>query len=123
MVSHGVSPSAPLSPLQAFMKYLDDFFYTDLSQQAKLGGWGIVKRGAILVDEIRILPNMEDQIRKFRYGHMGHSVALVLALASEIDAHFNFGLRQDVLYVWGVAAPAIVVANEMYEKRYKSLLG
>lgn len=123
MVSRGVSPNDPASPLQAFMKYLDDFFYADLSQQAKLGGWGIVKRGTPLLDEIRVLPNMESQIRRFRYGHMGQSVALVLALVSEIEAHFNFGLRQNVPYAWGVAAAAIVVAEEMYQKRYKALLG
>src|SRR6266849_126428 len=123
MVKRGVSPNASLSPLQEVRKYLNDFFYTDLSQQAKLGGWGIAKRGTMLLDEIRVKPGIEDQIRKFRYAHMGQAVALVLALASEIEAHFKFGLRQDVLYVWNVAAPVIFVVNEMYDKRYKSLLG
>lgn len=123
MVSHGVSPNTPLPPVQAFMKYLNDFFYVDLSQQAKLGGTGMSKRGAFLIDEIRSMPGTDAQIRKYRYAQMGQAVALVLALASEIEAHFNFGLRQDALFVWNVAAPVIVVVNEMYEKRYRTLLG
>jgi hypothetical protein len=123
MVTHGVSPNVPLSSLQQFVQYLNDFFYIDLSQQAKLGGWGIAKRGAFLMDEIRSLPDTNEQMRVYRYGQMGQAVALALALASEIEAHFNFGLRQDALYVWNVAAPNIVVVNEVYEKRYRALLG
>ncbi len=123
MVNYGVSTNVPLSPLQEFMKYLNDFFYIDLSQQAKLGGWGIAKRAGFLLDEACPLPETDAQIKKYRYFQIGESVALVLALASEIEAHFNFGLRQDALYVWNLAAPVIVVVNEMYQKRYKGLLG
>ena len=122
-VSYGVSPNAPLPPVQTFMKYLNDFFYADLSQQAKLGGTGLSKRGAFLLDEIRSLPGTDSQIKKYRYSQIGQAVALVLALASEIEAHFNFGLRNDALFVWNLAAPVIVVVNEVYEKRYRALLG
>ena len=123
MVNHGVSPNAPLPPVHAFMKYLNDYFYIDLSQQAHLGGWGMTKRGGFLIDEIRNLPGTEAQIKKYRYGQIAQSVALVLALASEIEMHFNFGLRQETLFVWNVAAPVIVVVNEVYQKRYRILLG
>jgi hypothetical protein len=122
MLGHGVSPSVPLPPLRSFMKYLNDYFYIDLSQQAHLGGWGLVKRAGFLVDEIRNAPETEALLRKNRYAHVGQTVGLVLSLASEIEVHFNFGLRQDVLFVWGVAAPYIVVVEEMYRKRYRELL-
>jgi hypothetical protein len=105
------------------MKYLNDYFYIDLSQQAHLGGWGMTKRGGFLIDEIRNLPGTEAQIKKYRYGQIAQSVALVLALASEIEMHFNFGLRQQTLFVWNLAAPVIVVVNEVYQKRYRTLLG
>lgn len=122
MVSYGVSPIAPLPPVHAFMKYLNDFFYIDLSQQSHLGGWGIAKRGGFLIDDIRDLPATEAQITKYRHSQVGQSVALVLALASEIELHFNFGLRRDLLFVWNLATPVIVVANEVYQKRYGQLL-
>ena len=122
MVNYGVSPNSPLPPVQTFLKYLNDFFYADLSQQAKLGGTGLSKRGAFLLDEIRSLQGTDIQIKKYRYSQIGQAVALVLALASEIEAHFNFGLRQDALFVWNAAAPVIVVVKEMYDKRYRALL-
>jgi hypothetical protein len=144
MVSYGISPNTPLPPVSAFMKYLNDFFYVDLSQQAKLGGTGMPKRGAshksplehdvsfppqnkrdkiFLLDEIRSLPGTAAQIKKYTYAQVGQAVALILALASEIEAHFNFGLRQDALAVWNIALPVIVVVKEVYEKRYRTLLG
>ena len=122
MVNYGVSPKTPLSPVQDFMKYLNDFFYINLSQQAHLGGWGMIKRGTFLLDEIRNIPETAAEVKRYRYAQIGQSVALVLALASEIELHFNFGLRQELLFVWNVAAPMIVVVNEVYEKRYRGLL-
>ena len=79
--------------------------------------------GTPLLDEIHSLPETSAVLRKYRYAEMGQAVALVLALASEIEAHFNFGLRQDALFVWNVAAPVIVLVKEMYDKRYRKLLG
>ncbi|SRR6266446_4107980 len=122
MLNFGVSPNVPLPPPRAFMKYLNDYFYIDLSQQAHLGGWGLVKRAGFFMDEIRNAPETEALLKRNKYGHIGQKVALVLALASEIEAHFNFGLRQEALFVWGVAVPNIVVVEEMYRKRYRELL-
>ncbi|SRR5712692_2803115 len=122
MLGYGVSPSVLLPPLRSFMKYLNDYFYIDLSQQAHLGGWGLVKRAGFLLEEIRNAPETEASLKRNRYAHVGQTVALVLSLASEIEAHFNYGLRQDALFVWGVAVPNIVVVEEMYRKRYRELL-
>jgi hypothetical protein len=122
MLTHGVSPGSALSPLRSFMKYLNDYFYIDLSQQAHLGGWGLVKRAGFLLDETRDAPETEALLKRNRYAHIGQTVALVLSLASEIETHFNFGLRQNALFVWGAAVPNIVVVEEMYRKRYRELL-
>lgn len=122
MANHGIAPGTPLPPTRAFMKYLNDFFYVDLSQQAHLGGWGMVKRAAFLLDGIRETPTMEESLKKNRLAHIGQTVGLVLSLASEIEAHFAFGLRQQALFVWNVASPAIEVVNELHDKRYRALL-
>lgn len=104
------------------MKYLNDYFYIDLSQQAHLGVWGLAKRGPIYLDEVLNDPQRPEKLKKNKYAQLGQSVVLVLGLTSEIEAHFNFGRRQQAQYVWGFAAPAIVVVEEMYEKRYRDLL-
>lgn len=122
MVLHGVSPDAPLSPAKAFMKYLDDYFYIDLSQQTKLGGWGMVKRAGYLIDEIQSMPDVESTIDKYRHTQISEAFTLVLAIASEIEAHFDFGLKEQARNVWNLAAPVIAVTEEVYQKRYRELL-
>lgn len=122
MPSFGLSPSGPMPANRAFMKYLNDYFYIDLSQQAHLGAWGLAKRAPIFLDEVLTDPQTPEKLKKNRYAQLGQSVALVLALASEIEAHFDFGLRQQARFVWGLAAPAIVVVEEIYNKRYSALL-
>jgi hypothetical protein len=122
MCNYEVCPGSPLSPMRAFMKYLNDFFYIDLSQQTHLAAWGMVKRTGFLLDEVKSIPSTEAQVKKYRYFQIAQTVAFVLAVASEVEAHFNFGLRQEALFLWGVAGPSIVVVDEMYQKRYRELL-
>jgi hypothetical protein len=117
-----LSPNNPLPAGRAFMKYLNDYFYIDLSQQAHLGGWGLVKRAPIFLDGMDKDPRHAEQLERNRYASLGQSVGLVLALASEIEAHFNFGLRQQARFIWGLATPYIEVVKEMYQKRYEALL-
>jgi len=120
MARYGVSPDQPLAPLRAFMKYLDDFFYIDLSQQAHLAAWGMAKRTSFLLDEIRDMPTTPGQVRKYRYYQIGQAVAFVLALASELEAHFDFGLRQSLLFVWDLARPAGLNHGARGAKRQES---
>ena len=45
------------------------------------------------------------------------------ALASEIEAYFDFGLREEALSLWQMASPSIVAVDEVYQKRYRALIG
>jgi hypothetical protein len=123
MVNYGISSKSPLPQTRAFLKYLNDWFYSDLSQQAHLGGGGLVKRAGALINDYRRNPETEENLKRYKNSQVGQTVSLVLALASELEAYFNFGLRERAQYVWGVVTPYIVVANELYDKRYASLLG
>lgn len=121
MATYGVRPSAPVPPVRAFMQYLNDWFYADLSQQAHLGGHGIMKRSSPLLYPRESLQR-QATLNKNRYVWIGQTLTLTLAVASEVEAYFRFGLRTDLRYVWGLTAPVIVIAQEMYEKRYAQLL-
>ncbi len=123
MVNYKVSSKSPLPPTRAFLKYLNDWFYADLSQQSHLGGSGLIKRAGGLINDYRRNPESETELRRYKNSKVGETIALVLALASEIEAYLNFGLREKAQYVWGVVSPYIVVAKELHEKRYASLLG
>jgi hypothetical protein len=76
-----------------------------------------------LIDEIHSMPDVEEKLKRYRYAQIGQALTLVLALASEIEVHFEFGLKEQALYVWNLAAPVIFVADEVYRKRYRELLG
>jgi hypothetical protein len=121
MATYGVSPLAPISPNRAFMQYLNDWFYADLSQQSHLGGQGMMKRSSPLL-HARNSDERKATLNRNRYTAIGQAVTLTLGLASEVEAYFHFGLRTQLRYLWGVTTPVIVVAQEMYEKRYVELL-
>ena len=121
MPNYRLSSKVTTPPGRAFMKYLDDWFYKDLSQQAHLGGTGLMKRASVLILG-RHDPERERALRVNKYSWCGQTIALMLALASELEAYFGFGLRERLSYIWGLTVPVIVVANELYDKRYAALL-
>jgi hypothetical protein len=117
-----LSPGEPLPPSRAFMKYLDDFFYIDLSQQSNLTPWGMIKRLGFLLDEVKEIEDTEATLRKYRNFQVATTVVLALAIATEIEVHFGYGLRQDCIFAWTVANKMFVIAEEMFRKRYRELL-
>ena len=123
MVTYGVSSKAPLPPNRAFMKYLNDWFYADLSQQSHLAGSGLMKRAGALINDYRRNPRTEENLKRYRNSQVGQTLSLILALGSELETHFGFGLRERAQYVWVLMAPYIVVAKELFEKRYAASLG
>ena len=122
MPSYALSPKASVPPGRSFMKYLNDWFYKDLSQQAHLGGTGLMKRASVLLHD-RHDPERERALKKNQYFWWGQTITLTLALASELEAYFDFGLRERLRYLWGLVVPVVVVAKEVYDKRYAELLG
>lgn len=122
MWSNGVSPDK-LPPNRSFLRFLNDFFYIDLSQQAQLGSSGIAKRGTILLDEVRNKDDAEIQLNRIRYRNIGETITFTLCIATEVQDHFKFGLKQNLPYIWTVTASSITVAEELYDKRYRALLG
>jgi len=123
MVNHGISSKSQLPPTRAFLKYLNDWFYADLSQQSHLGGSGLAKRAGGLIHDHRKHPQTEENLKHYKKTQVGATITLMLSLATELEAFFNFGLRDRARYVWGVVTPQIVVGKEVFEKRYASLLG
>jgi len=121
MASHEVSPKLPLPQARAFLKYLNDWFYADLSQQSHLGGSGLIKRAGGLINDYRKNPETEQQLIRYKKAQVGQTITLMLSLASEFEIYFDFGLRERVRYLWAVMTPYIVVGKEMFDKKYASL--
>jgi hypothetical protein len=122
MSGYELSPKVSAPPSRVFMKYLDDWFYKDLSQQAHLGGTGLMKRASVFLCD-RHDPERQAALRKNNYSWWGQTITLMLALASELEDYFRFGLRERIQYLWGLTVPVIVVSKEVYDKRYAAILG
>jgi hypothetical protein len=88
MATYGVSPSTPMPPNRAFMQYLNDWFYADLSQQSHLGGQGMMKRSSPLLHP-RKSPEREATLSKNRYIWIGQAVTLTLALHPKSKRTFS----------------------------------
>jgi hypothetical protein len=52
---------------------------------------------------------------------LGQSV-WTAAIASEIEDHFKFGLKMELMILWQLMYAYIDLAREFFDKRYKALL-
>jgi hypothetical protein len=122
MPKYGLKKGEPVPPTRQFLEYLNDWFYRDLSQQSHLGGYGLVKRAGYLIGEFHKISGFEKTLIKFKTAQVSATIALVLALASEIEAYFHFGLAERAKYLWGILMEYSGVTKELYNRRYSSLL-
>ena len=111
-----------------FLSFLDDWFYKALSGQSHLNAQGLVQRGMFFTgrDMMSILSDkaneiIEKELVRFRNEQIWISIILILALSSEIEMHFSYGLDQRLKYVWGLIVNYNDQAKDLYERRYKNL--
>lgn len=122
MVNYRIKKGEELPASRQYLKYLNDWFYRDLSTQSHLGGLGLMKRGGFLLNYDRHDRETEARLQRFKHNQVGAALTLVLALASEIEAELKFGLAERARYVWAVLLDAIPLSKDLYDKRYASLL-
>jgi hypothetical protein len=122
MPSYGIKKGMPVPTTRHFLGYLNDWFYRDLSQQSHLSGHGLMKRGAFLLADFHKIDGIEKTLKKFRSDQAFTTIILTLALASEIEAHLEFGLAERFKYVWVILSGYSGVAKELYDVRYSNLL-
>jgi hypothetical protein len=106
---------------QAFLSYLNDWFYKSLSAQSHLSWPGLAYRAAAL------LPNQDEEERRWKLEKQRSDVfsttaILTLAVISEIEGELRYGTHARLNYLWAVIGGFFGDAKELYEMRYKSML-
>lgn len=91
---------------RAFLNYLHTWLYNDTSAQSHLNAVGLAEVGGFLIsslasEDMRRLFE-ERTIRQYTYVHFTRTLIVVLAIATEIDAHFDFRNREAVARTWGL---------------------
>jgi hypothetical protein len=106
---------------QDFLRYLNAWFYKELSQDDHLSWPGLARRGAALL-ESAVSGDRRETLVKYRSDMVFKVVTLTLAVLSEIEGHLHYGEAQRLIYQWVLLSDYYLDAKEVYERRYKTLL-
>ena len=104
-----------------FLRYLNDWFYKDLSRSSHLSGSGLIVRSFTLF-EYPENPHRDDSLARVKGSSVFTVVTLFLAILSEIEGKLRFGLTPRMEYLWGLLKAYSEEARDLYEKRYSALL-
>jgi hypothetical protein len=109
------------SDRKGFLKYLDDWFYRGLSQDAHLSYRGLARHSRYLLLK-RNRENDSGEMTKYKSTVVGMTIVLLLSLMSEIETEFSFGLATRLTYVWVIINSAFPQGQEIYDMRYAEKL-
>ena len=111
--------------LRTFLGYVRDWFYRSMSQYAHLSLPGLFQRVIPLLEAKGDFSEQQDEIlHKSRSNCVLTSSTIALAIVSELEGQFQFGLKQRIREVWGILAADGFwgEATDLFEMRYDDLL-
>jgi hypothetical protein len=123
----------PHSNALPYLEFLDDWLYRELSTQSHLGPRGLGQMGLHFLgmedlkaisgdDRDGIRDRLDQKLREFRTTQVWTAITLVLSLASEIELHFAYGLKQRLLIIWALLIAHNEISQEVYKERYAAVL-
>jgi hypothetical protein len=124
----------PQSNAIPFIQFLDDWLYRELSMQSHLEPRGLGELGLSFLgmEDLKIISGqdrdgirarLDEKIEKLRTTQMWTAITLVLSLVTEIEAHFSYGLKQKLIFVWTLVNAHNEISQEVFNERYEALLG
>jgi len=102
---------------QAFLKWLYEWFYQDISRAAHLSS---VLAEIVGGREKEIVDSHVIQI--FRFTQISRLALIVLAIMTELSTHFSLGNFDSVSYLWQILSDQVPEGKDMFDQRYKSLI-
>ncbi len=107
---------------QAFLEYLTAWFYGPLSSATHLSAPGLTTSAAFLLARDHI-DDYEPPLAKYRSDQTFIALTLLFAIVSELEIELGLGLADRLAYLWVVISQYAWGAEDLYTKRYQSLLG
>jgi hypothetical protein len=109
-----------------YLRFLEKWLYGDTSAQAHMSFGGLAMVSPMLVADL-IGGEREEWVRKriivqYHFMHFLRTAIVTLAIASEIDVHFNLGNSSAASYLWNIFAEYSAEAKDMIQQRYEKLL-
>jgi len=106
---------------RAHLKYLEDWFYRDLSQDAHLSWPGLVRRVGYLLST-HATEEERERLVKQKSDALMDATIMLLAMITEISVELRFDLEPRLKYVWGLLRTLGPATEELYVRRYEALL-
>lgn len=111
---------------RAFAKWLDKWFYHEISAIAHFDPFGLTKIAIFLLKEQATETEQEridaDFLPRFRAFYISIAIIVVTAIASELEHSFRLNNRKQILELWENLRASIPDAEEICRKRYDGLL-
>jgi len=108
--------------LDSFLRYLRDWFYRNLSDDAHVNWVGLVRLGAGLLGDIDGI-DTDWSVAKQKSDTIATTVILLLVLLSELEITLGLGLGSKLPYLWRIMNEGWLAAKEVYLRRYDGRLG
>lgn len=117
----------PNSPAIEFIEYIYSWMYRKLSGDTHLSYRGLVDRGAFYAPEEMkaVFPDtyketLEYRLQEYKMEMLWTTFTLILAITTEIEAHFKFGRNLAALKLWKTFEPVSDIAKDFFQKRYST---
>jgi hypothetical protein len=112
---------ATTNDVRSYLRYLDDWFYRELSQDSHLSWPGLTRRAAFL---LVARPTEQDftRLKKQKSDVMVTTIIMLLATLSEIEMASRFGLAERLKYLWTLISSINSASVEIFDMRYAARL-
>lgn len=119
----------PNSTVLDFIQYVKSWLYRELSGQSHLNILELATRGVLFSIEdakIKFGAKWEEKrnahLQKYRQNQIFLAITLMLAMSTELEAHFRYGKRDDIRFLWTVLNEYSDISKDLWDSRYSSLL-
>jgi hypothetical protein len=115
--------------LVQFLEYIDSWIYRVFSCESHISLPGLIERMKVMSADVakeifgeETDKRIEDIILNHRNLQMHYTIALMLAIATEVHIHFKFTESYEFLYVWNFFIKSSATFEDLYARRYSGLL-
>ena len=119
----------PSSSAIDFIEYINSWLYRELSGQTHLNVSGLINRGIhFSIDDAKMIfgedweEKRKEQLEIYRQKQVWIAITIMLAIVSEIEAHFRYDLNQRARYLWTILIEYSDITKDLWEHRYSTLL-
>lgn len=119
----------PNSSTVAYIEYIYSWLYRELSGQTHLNIGSMIERGIMFDAEAAkqgLGPGWEEKRRElleaYRVKQIYIAITFMLAITSEIEAHFGYGRNEKARYLWAYFSEYSDMTKDFWESRYRVLL-